>query len=71
MRSHTEITEVWRKAKQDEFNRYSIVVAVNNGRFRISIGLPTTCLKIDPECMRWDLTKNLISRKFASDKNHD
>lgn len=71
MRPHTEVTEIRREPKKDEFNRYTVVVGVRDGRIRVSIGFPTACLKIDSERVRRDLAENFISRKFASDKNHD
>jgi len=71
VRSHTEVTEIRGEPKKDELNGYPIVVRVGDGRVRISIGFPTTSLKVDAKRVRRDLTKNFISRKFTSDKNHD
>ena len=70
MRSHTEVAKVRREPKKHERNRNPIAVAVDDRRFAISIGFPIAALKIDSEGVRRDLTENLISREFASDKHH-
>ena len=71
MRSHAEITEIRRETKKDERNGYPIPIAVDDCRFAISIGFPIAALKIDPQRVRRDLTKNFVGRKLTSDKNHD
>jgi hypothetical protein len=47
VRPHPEVAEIGCKTKQDKLNGYAIVVRVNNGRIRITIGFPTTSLKIN------------------------
>ena len=70
MSTHPQVPEERGEAQKDKFDRYAIVITIDDGGVRIVIGFPAACLKIDAKSVRGKLTEDFIRSKFASNKSH-
>lgn len=68
--AHAQVAEVRSESHENEFNRNSVVVSVDNGRVGIDVGFPASSLQIYPKSMRRNIAENFVLRELTGDEDH-